>query len=133
MEKVKKSVLAGLLDEEAELGSDDEDRDNIRKEINKGDVEENEEGMDEDLKDFVVHQRDDEIVGEAEEGAYAKYLEQVEIDDHRRKMEEINAVIYGRNNKKRKHFELGADTGDDYEKRKQERLAERQKEEDINS
>ena len=42
-------MMAGMLDEEAELGSNDEDNDDIRKAINKNDAEENEEGMDEDL------------------------------------------------------------------------------------
>jgi len=43
-----------FFDDEAELGSDDEDNDHIRKNINKNDADENEDGLDEDLKDFVV-------------------------------------------------------------------------------
>jgi hypothetical protein len=60
--------LNKFFDDEAELGSDDEDNDNIRKEINKNDADENEDGLDEDLKEFVV-QADDVEVGDAEEEA----------------------------------------------------------------
>jgi hypothetical protein len=52
-------MLRKFLDEEAELGSDDEDNDDIRKDIDKNDEEENEDGLDEDLKDFVVNEGDD--------------------------------------------------------------------------
>jgi len=48
------------LEMEAELGSDNEDNDDVAKVINRdGDDEENEEGHDEDLKDFVVYEGDD--------------------------------------------------------------------------
>jgi hypothetical protein len=39
---------------EADLGSDDEEHDGVVKSINSEDIEEDEEGQDEDLKDFVV-------------------------------------------------------------------------------
>jgi len=47
--------MRAFLEEEAELGSDDEENDDARKRINSDDDEENEDGMDEDLADFVVH------------------------------------------------------------------------------
>lgn len=43
------------MEEEAELGSDNEENDERRKEINRNDLEEDEEGMDEDLEGFVVY------------------------------------------------------------------------------
>ena len=54
------------------MGSDDEDNDNVRKAINKNDAEENEEGLDKDLEDFVV-QGDDEEIGDADNEAFIKY------------------------------------------------------------
>ena len=44
-----------FLEDEAELGSDHEDNDHRRKRINSQDSEEDEEGHDKDLEDFVVH------------------------------------------------------------------------------
>jgi hypothetical protein len=55
MEEKKKKLMNKFFDNEAELGSDDEEKDNMRKYIDKDDIEENEEDLDEDLKDFVVH------------------------------------------------------------------------------
>lgn len=49
----RKIVAKGFFDEEAELGSDDEEKDDVRKVINKNDVEENEEGLDDSLDGFV--------------------------------------------------------------------------------
>ena len=51
---------------EADLGSDDEEHDGVIKRINSDDLEEDEEGQDEDLKDFVV-QGEDEEIGAADE------------------------------------------------------------------
>lgn len=61
-----------FFEDEAELGSDDEENDNVRKAINKNDAEEDEDGLDEDLKDFVVEADENEI-GEAEDEARIKY------------------------------------------------------------
>lgn len=44
------------------MGSDDEDNDDIRKRINRGDDDENEDGLDSDLASFVAG--DDEEIGE---------------------------------------------------------------------
>ena len=46
--------MRAFFDEEAELGSENEENDDIKKNINKGDIEENEDGLDQDLQDFVV-------------------------------------------------------------------------------
>ena len=76
MKKQKSSQHSALVnkffEDEAELGSDDEENDHIRKAINKNDQDEDENGLDEDLKDFVV-QADDEEVGDAEHEALIKY------------------------------------------------------------
>ena len=115
--------MAGMLDDEAELGSDDEDNDHVQKQINKNDDEENEEGLDEDLNGFVVQGNDEEINPDNEEEAYKKYLEQIELDDQRKKMAEINAVVYGRNSKKRRRYDVDdLDDEDDFEQRKQQRM-----------
>ena len=66
-------MLRKFMEDEAELGSDDEDNDDIRKDIDLNDEEENEEGLDEDLKDFVVHAGDEEEVGDETAELYAKY------------------------------------------------------------
>ncbi len=61
----KKRELLRFLDEEAELGSDNEENDDVRKNIDReGDDEENEEGLDDDLGGFVVHGHDDDEIGD---------------------------------------------------------------------
>lgn len=55
--------IKNLFDDEAELGSDDEENDDAVKRINKDDEEENEDGLDDDLDGFVVHANDDEEIG----------------------------------------------------------------------
>lgn len=63
-----------FLDEEAELGSDNEDNDSVRKHIDRdGDLEEDEDGLDDDLGGFVVHQGDDAEIGEENEDVYEKF------------------------------------------------------------
>jgi hypothetical protein len=74
----KKRMIMNFIEEEAELGSDDEDKDDIRKKINKDDAEEDEDGLDADLADFVDHAPDDEIIGEADEEMYAKFNRDME-------------------------------------------------------
>jgi hypothetical protein len=51
-----------FYDDEAEMGSDNSENDDVRKNIKRDDEEENEDGLDEDLKDFVVHEADDQEV-----------------------------------------------------------------------
>ena len=118
-----------MFEGEAELGSDNEDKDFVRKRINKNDQEENEEGLDSDLDDFVV-KADDEEVGAEEEAAYQKYLADIHLDDQKRKHAEMQAVIYGRN-KKRKRGDVFGEEADDFDNRKRERILERQKEQGL--
>jgi hypothetical protein len=54
--------MAGYFDDEAELGSENEENDHVRKNINKQEAEEDEEGLDEDLKDFVAIPGDNEEI-----------------------------------------------------------------------
>ena len=71
--KKRRNKMKGFFDEEAELGSDDENNDDIKKQINKKDIEENEEGLDDDLDGFVVKGADDEVIPDAEANAFAKF------------------------------------------------------------
>lgn len=66
----KKKALRKFLDMEAELGSDDEENDDVRKDIDRGDEEENEDGLDDDLDGFVVHGADNEEIGDADSDMY---------------------------------------------------------------
>lgn len=59
------------MEEEAELGSDDEENDDVRKVINRNDAEENDEGLDSDLEGFVV-KADDEEIGDPDDAMYDK-------------------------------------------------------------
>lgn len=61
-----------FFDEEAELGSDDEENDDVCKKINKDDLEENEEGLDADLEEFV-DKGDHELIEDDEQNAFAKF------------------------------------------------------------
>jgi hypothetical protein len=61
-----------LFDEEAELGSDDEDKDDIKKDINRNDEEENDDDLDSDLEGFVVR-GDDEEIGDPTSEMYKKH------------------------------------------------------------
>jgi hypothetical protein len=123
----KKKQLAGFFDEEAELGSDDEQNDDINKQINKDDVEENEEGLDEDLEGFVV-KGDQQEIGEADEDMMEKFRQDLEADDRARIRQVTMAVLYGQNKKRmRGEVEGLDDDADDFERRKQERLEEREK------
>ena len=66
-ERAKRAKLARFLEMEAELGSDNEENDDIRKKINKESEEENEDGMDSDVSDLVDNAPlgDDEEIEEA--------------------------------------------------------------------
>jgi hypothetical protein len=118
--------MAGFFDEEAELGSDDEDNDDNRKAINKNDLEENEEGLDADLEGFVV-KGDEQVIGDGDEGMMDKFLHDMEEDDRKRTHAVTMAVLYGQNRKRKRGDVPGLDDApmDDFERRKQERLQER--------
>ena len=66
------------MEEEAELGSDNEDNDDIRKNIDKNDEEEDENGMDSDLSGFVVHEADEAEIEDEGPGLYEKFQRDME-------------------------------------------------------
>jgi hypothetical protein len=112
-----------FLEEEAELGSDNEDNDDVRKNINRqGDEEEDEEGLDDDLEGFVVHPGDEEEIGEANEELYDKYQRDMEEKDKQDIQRTLAAVLFGANNKKRKRNEV--EGLDDQEGHRRKRLME---------
>lgn len=128
MSSQQREQLKKFFDEEAELGSDDEDNDHVRKQINKDDQEENEDGQDDDLQGFVV-QADDVEIGEAEHDAMGKYLHDLEEDDKANIKRAMEAAIFGRNRKRQRgEVEGGFEDQElnDYQKRKQDRLQERE-------
>lgn len=120
-----KAKLAGFFDEEAELGSDDEEKDDARKAIDRNAADENEEGLDSDLDGFVVR-GDDVEIGDADEAMHAKFMEDVQNDEKAAMRKAMETAIFGKNKKRRRGeagFENdGADMLNDYEKRKLERL-----------
>jgi len=64
------------MEDEAELGSDNEDNDDRRKLIKRDEADENEEGHDADLEDFVVHENDeDREIGSGDEAMREKFMQ----------------------------------------------------------
>ena len=138
MLKMPKRRLAGFFEDEAELGSDDEEHDDANtKAINRQDVEENEEGLDSDLEGFIDHTKDgrgdqaaggdDQEIEDLEEAARLKFMQDMHNDDKLRTKLAMEAAIYGR--KKRNRAEAGLDDledMDEYERRKLERIKERE-------
>jgi hypothetical protein len=116
-----------FLEDEAELGSDDEDNDDIRKKINRNDDEEFDDAeLDDDLDGFVVR-GDDEDVANPTEDMYAKFREDEERMDREEIARTMQAVLFG-NNKKRKRGEvdgLDDDLLDEDTKRKARMIEER--------
>jgi hypothetical protein len=70
IEKKKNVNIGKFFEDEAELGSDDENKDEIRKQIDKNDLEENEEGLDKDLDGFIDYDGDDKQIGDPDDAAY---------------------------------------------------------------
>lgn len=137
--QIPKSQLAGFFEDEAELGSDDEEHDDVdKKAINRQDIEENEEGLDSDLDGFIDHTKDgrgdqgaggdDWEIEDLEEAARLKFMQDMHNDDKLRTKLAMEAAIYGR--KKRSRAEAGLEDGledmDEYERRKLERIKERE-------
>ena len=117
-----------FFEDEAELGSDQEGNDDIKKKIDKNDQDEVDDGLDSDLDGFVVH-GDDVEVPDADVNAHAKYLVDMADDDKKRLRQVMQGAIFGHNNKKRKRHEVDGLENvemDDYERRKLERLQERE-------
>jgi hypothetical protein len=107
--KVKNREAAkGFFDEEAELGSDDENKDDARKAINKDDLDENEDGMDSDLDGFVA-KGDDIEIGDAEEGALNKFMQDMHEDDKKRTHIAMQAALFGQNRKRKRGQVMGED------------------------
>lgn len=120
-----------FLEEEAELGSDNEDNDDVRKKINRDadDEEDDEEGLDDDLVDFVVHEGDDVEIGEENEQMADDFRRrQMDLDDREMFNRTVNAVIFGHNNKKRKRDEVEGLDVDDNGRRKMRMIEERMRE-----
>jgi hypothetical protein len=123
----KRKALRRFLEDEAELGSDNEENDDVRKDI-AIDGEEDEEGLDEDLKDFVVHEGDDAEIGDESEDMRLKHQRDMEALDRLEIQRTMEAVIFGRNNKKRKRDEVdGLDDYDNGDRRKMRLIEERMK------
>ena len=80
LKKKQRQKVAGFFDDEAELGSDDENKDDTKKQINKNDIEENEEGLDSDLDGFVDN-RDDKEIGDPDHDAEEKFRQDLMEDD----------------------------------------------------
>ena len=119
-----------FLEEEAELGSDNEDNDDVRKKINRDadDDEDDEEGLDDDLVDFVVHEGDDVEIGEENEQMADDFRRrQMDLDDREMFNRTVNAVIFG-HNKKRKRDEVEGLDVDDNGRRKMRMIEERMRE-----
>ena len=108
----KRKAIRKFMDEEAELGSDDEENDDGRRDIDRGDAEENEEGLDDDLDGFVVYGADDEEIADPDSDAYRRHQEFLEMQDRMELQQTMDAVIFG-NNKKRKRGEFESDLDDD--------------------
>ena len=122
MRRVKK-----FYEDEAEVGSDDEEHDDVRKDINRDDEEEDEEGLDEDLGGFVVH-GDEEEIGGVPEGAMEKFKLDMELLDRQDIQRTAAAIILGVNNKKRKRNDVEGLIDDENGRRKQRMIEERLKE-----
>jgi len=64
-----------FMEDEAELGSDNEENDDRRRAIKRDADEENEDGHDADLEDFVVHENDeDREIGSGDEAMREKFI-----------------------------------------------------------
>lgn len=118
-----------FVDLEAELGSDDEDHDEGKaKSINSSDRDENEDGLDEDLKGFVVTGGQDEEIGEADDEMRQKFIRDREADDKANVAKIWSSVILG-NNRKRKRGEIEFEELDEASKKKLKRIEQRMEQE----
>ena len=86
------------MDLEADLGSDNEENDDRVKKINKNDVEEDEEGLDDSLDGFVDNEQpaaDDQEIDAAEKAARDLYLARAAEDEREALKKTMGAVFYG--------------------------------------
>ena len=116
------------MDLEADLGSDNEENDDRVKRINREDVEEDENGLDDSLDGFVDHEQlvgDDEEIQAADQAARDLFLAKQQDDERDAMKATLGAVFYGQN-KKRKRGEVEFEDMDEqqkiYFKRREERL-----------
>ena len=124
----KQREMRKYLEMEAELGSDNEENDDAARAINRdGDAEENEEGLDEDLKDFVVYAGDDQEIDDEASDLYDKFQKDMEMQDRINIQKTMEAVLFGMNNKKRKRHEVGLDDMDDPVNRRKKLMEKRLK------
>ena len=126
--KQRKNRLANFIEDEAELGSDDEEKaDLVQKAIDKDDIEENEEGHDQDLEDFIdrEYKADDDEINDPTDAAYQKFMVDCQNDERDRVKTVMQAVIDG-HNKKRRFPGNATDEMDEYERRRLERVRERE-------
>ena len=129
LKKKQLEKVAGFFDDEAELGSDDENKDDTKKQINKNDIEENEEGLDSDLDGFVDN-RDEKEIGDPDDGAEEKFRQDLMEDDKQRTRIAMQAALFGQNRKRKRGQVDGLDDADmdEFQKRRQERIQEREEE-----
>eukprot|EP00347_Sterkiella_histriomuscorum_P004010 403362094 len=125
----EKKKMRRYLEIEAELGSDDEENDDIRKKINRDDEDELDgEDLDEDLEGFVV-KGDNEEIEDASQDMIMKHRELMDQQDRMDIAKTMQAVLFGNNNKKRKRGEVeGLDdneTLDEEDKRRKKMFEER--------
>ena len=113
-----------MLEDEAELGSDDEDNDDVRKKINRNDEEEDEEGLDDDLDGFVAP-ADEEIIDDPNYDMHLKFQLDMEAQEKLELQRTMQAVLFGQNNKKRRRDEIeGGMDSDDEGTKKMRRMIE---------
>lgn len=126
--KIMNKELAAMFDDEAELGSEDEEHDNRRKEIDRDDIEENEEGLDKDLEGFIDYNmpNDNDDIHDPNNAALQKYLLDVQNDERERMRVAMRAVVFGHNKKRRFGPQDDYEGLDDLQKRKLERIKERE-------
>lgn len=108
-------MLRKFLDDEADLGSDNEDNDDMRKDIDENDEEENEDGLDKDLEGFVAG--DDEEIGDATEEMMNKFRDDMDKLDEEEYRRTYEAVMLGKNRKRKRQEVDGLDI-DNNSKRK---------------
>lgn len=122
-ERAKRAKISKFLDLEAELGSDNEANDEVRKKINKDDEEEDEEGLDSDLEGFVDNAPlgDDDEIEEANAAMREMHNQRVDEDEARLEEKIYQEIILGKN-KKRKRGEFELEDLDESSKRKIRRI-----------
>ena len=91
--------MAGFFEDEAELGSENEENDHHIKNINKRDAEEDEEGLDEDLKDFVHIPGDNEEIPDNASDVHRRYMEDLREDDLKFNKKMLEKGLFGRKRK----------------------------------